>query len=56
MTRKKPSRVGRPFQFLRNLTAGRGGPVERALKVAGNLARRRPGTSGCCGNYGEPGC
>lgn len=43
--------------FMRNLTAGDSGPVERARKVAGNLLRRTwRRRIVCCGNYGEPGC
>jgi hypothetical protein len=39
---------------MRNLLAGDFGPLDRASKVLGNLARRRNGR--CCGNYGDPGC
>jgi len=45
------------FQFLRNLTAGNHGPLERIRMVTGNLARRNPANkTGCCGHYGDPGC
>ncbi len=45
------------LQFLRNLTAGDHGPLERLRMVAGNLARRNPVKKvGCCGHYGDPGC
>ena len=45
------------FQFLRNLTAGDHGPLERLRLVAGNLARRNfRKRVVCCGHYGDPGC
>ena len=59
MSKKKGSRQSRvsgPFTFIRNLVAGDFGPVERARRVAGNLTRRGTRGSGCCGQYGEPGC
>jgi hypothetical protein len=45
------------LQFLRNLTAGNRGPLDRLRLVAGNLARRNLGKKVvCCGHYGDPGC
>jgi hypothetical protein len=44
-----------PSSFVRNLTAGSYGPLERLRLIADNL-RRKTGGKGCCGNYGEPGC
>jgi hypothetical protein len=44
-----------PPSFLRNITAGRYNPFERARLVIGNIRRKADGR-GCCGNYGEPGC
>lgn len=49
------NRMRRPLQFMRNLASGDAGPVQRARRVVGNLTHRDPRT-GCCGNYGEPGC
>jgi len=60
MTKKKPprSRSTATAAFLKNLTAGEFGPIDRAARVAGNLARRDWFGRGqsCCGNYGDPGC
>ena len=46
-----------PSTFLRNLTAGDFGLVERSRRVVDNVLRRKVlrGRS-CCGNYGDPGC
>ena len=52
MTRRiRPS----PFSFLRNVTSGSYGPLERVRAIANNV-RRKTGGKGCCGNYGDPGC
>ena len=44
--------------FLRNLSSGDMGPVERTRSIAGNFYNRYFGrrTLTCCGNYGDPGC
>ena len=52
--RKRPPDWG--GTYWQNFKSGTYNPVERMLKVAGNLARRVQRRSSCCGNYGEPGC
>ncbi len=52
---KKKTGKGAP-SMLTNLGAGDFGPVERAAKVFGNIARKVVRRQACCGNYGEPGC
>jgi hypothetical protein len=52
--RPRRSRATAGFSFLRNLTTGDFGPVERVRRVVANLAGR--GGAACCGNYGDPGC
>jgi hypothetical protein len=42
--------------FLANLRAGDYGPVERVMKVLGNVGRKATRRQACCGNYGDPGC
>lgn len=42
--------------YWQNLTSGGYNPLQRGLKVLGNVARRVQLRSNCCGNYGEPGC
>ena len=44
-----------PPSFLRNLTAGSYGPLERVRLIVSNV-RRKSGGRGCCGSYGDPGC
>ncbi|HLZ94476.1 MAG TPA: hypothetical protein VKT20_04000 [Candidatus Dormibacteraeota bacterium] len=44
------------MSLFTNLGAGSYSPVERARKIAGNFWRKVSRRSGCCGNYGEPGC
>jgi hypothetical protein len=53
-TRRRSATQG-TLGFFRIVLTGPYGPLERARRIAGNLWRRRTGT-GCCGNYGEPGC
>jgi hypothetical protein len=42
--------------FLRNLTAGGHGPLERLRLIAGNVGLKVSRRSACCGHYGDPGC
>jgi hypothetical protein len=42
--------------FLSNLGAGNFGPVDRTLRVLGNIGRKVVRREACCGNYGDPGC
>jgi hypothetical protein len=42
--------------FLRNLTAGDYGPLERLRTIAGNVGLKVSRRSACCGHYGDPGC
>lgn len=51
---RRPARPS-PNSFLRNLTAGSYGPLERVRVIASNISRKAGG-KGCCGNYGDPGC
>jgi hypothetical protein len=57
--KKKPdrSRAQVTGGFLKNLTSGDYGPIDRTMRVLGNLGRRNIFRRGaCCGNYGDPGC
>ena len=42
--------------FLANFGAGDYGPVDRAMRVLGNIGRKIVRRQMCCGNYGDPGC
>jgi hypothetical protein len=42
--------------FLRNMTAGDYGPLERLRRIADNVGLKVSRRSACCGHYGDPGC
>jgi hypothetical protein len=46
----------RPSSFLANLRSGDYGFLERTGRLFGNVGRKIVRRSGCCGNYGDPGC
>jgi hypothetical protein len=42
--------------LFRNAGAGNYSPITRVRKIVANIGRKVVRRSGCCGNYGEPGC
>ena len=54
MSGKRPT--PRPTGFAENLRAGDYGPIDRAMRIIGNVGRKIVRMQACCGNYGDPGC